>query len=81
ELLSASGFALWLALAVTASLCLLRQALSRLPPVLGAVAAIVLATLIAVVCAGIVHALYAVLGDNFARGISFWRFTLGSAAT
>ncbi len=28
ELLSASGFALWLALAVTASLCLLRQALS-----------------------------------------------------
>lgn len=48
---------------------------------LGAVAAIMLATLIAVVCAGIVHALYAVLGDNFARGISFWRFTLGSAAT
>ena len=73
--------ALWLALAVTASLCLLRQALSRLPQVLGAVAAIVLATLIAVICAGIVHALYAVLGDNFARGISFWRFTLGSAAT
>ena len=44
-------------------------------------AAIALATLIAVICAGIVHALYAVLGDNFARGISFWRFTLGSAAT
>lgn len=81
ELLSASGFALWLALAVTASLCLLRNALSRLPQVLGAVSAIALATLIAVVCAGIVHALYAVLGDNFARGISFWRFTLGSAAT
>ena len=35
ELLSASGFALWLALAVTASLCLLRQALSRLPQVMG----------------------------------------------
>src|SRR3546814_10721163 len=49
------------------------QALSRLPQLLGAVAAITLATLIAVVCAGIVHALYAVLGDNFARGISFWR--------
>ena len=81
ELLSASGFALWLALAVTASLCLLRQTLSRLPPVLGAIAATVLATLIAVVCAGIVHALYAVLGDSFASGISFWRFTLGSAAT
>ncbi len=81
ELLSASGFALWLALAVTASLCLLRQALSKLPQMLGAVAAIALAALIAVVCAGIVHALYAVLGDNFASGISFWRFTLGSAAT
>lgn len=27
------------------------------------------------------HALYAVLGDSFANGISFWRFTLGSAAT
>ena len=52
ELLSASGFALWLALAVTASLCMLRQTLSRLPPVLGAIAATVLATLIAVVCAG-----------------------------
>jgi two-component system sensor histidine kinase AlgZ len=37
----------------------------------GAVAAIALAALIAVVCAGIVHALYAVLGDSFANGISF----------
>jgi len=45
ELLSASGFAVWLALAVTASLCLLRQALSRLPQVMGAVAARVEAVL------------------------------------
>ncbi|WP_414716096.1 sensor histidine kinase [Stenotrophomonas indicatrix] len=81
ELASASGFALWLALAVTASLCLLRQALSKLPEMLGAVAAVGLAALIAILCAGIIHALYGVLGDNFASGIGFWRFTLGSAAT
>ncbi|KAF1014939.1 MAG: Sensor histidine kinase BtsS [Stenotrophomonas maltophilia] len=81
ELLSASGFALWLALAVSTSLCLLRQSLSRLPPLFGAPAAIVVAAAIAVACAGIIHALYAVLGDAFTRGISFWRFTLGSAAT
>lgn len=81
ELLSASGFALWLALAVSASLCLLRQPLSRLPQSLGALAAVAVAAAIAVACAGIIHALYAVLGDAFTRGISFWRFTLGSAAT
>lgn len=81
ELLSASGFALWLALSVSIVLCLLRGALSRLPPPLGAVAAVALAALIAVVGAAIIHALYAALGDHFARGIGFWRFTLGSAAT
>jgi len=71
ELASASGFALWLSLAVSACLCLLRRALSTLPEVLGALLAIALSALIAVACAGVVHALYAVLGDNFTRGISF----------
>lgn len=82
ELLAASGFALWLALVVTGSLCALRAPLSRLPAVLGSAAAILLAALIAVACAGVLHALYASLGgDSFASGISFWRFCLGSAAT
>lgn len=82
ELLAASGFALWLALAATVSLCMLRAPLSRLPVVLGSVAAVALAAVIAVACAGVLHALYASLGgDSFAGAIGFWRFTLGSAAT
>lgn len=81
RLLSASGFALWLALAVSGALCGLRRVLSRLPPLPGSLAAVALTGVIAVVGAGIIHALYAVLGDNFTRGIGFWRFTLGSAAT
>jgi len=81
RLLSASGFALWLALAVTVALCALRRLLSTLPPLPGSLAAIALAAVIAVIGAGIIHALYAALGDDFANGIGFWRFTLGSAAT
>ena len=81
ELLSASAFALWLALAVSGSLCALHRVLSRLPAMLGAPAAVVLAALIALLGAGIIHALYAALGDAFAREVGFWRFTLGSAAT
>lgn len=81
ELLSASGFALWLALAVSIALCLLRTALSRLPIMLGSLAAVGLSAVIAVIGAGIIHALYAVLDDQFTQAIGFWRFTLGSAAT
>ncbi|MDV3469387.1 histidine kinase [Stenotrophomonas sp. C3(2023)] len=82
ELLAASGYALWLALVATGCLCLLREPLSRLPTVLGSGLALVAVGLIAVICAGILHALYAVVDqDSFAAGISVWRFTLGSAAT
>jgi len=80
RLLSASGFALWLALAVSACLCALRGVLSRLPPILGSLVALGLVALISGAGAAIIHALYAVLGDAFARGTGFWRFTLGSAA-
>ncbi len=82
EFLAASGFALWLALAVAVSLCLSRTLLSRLPQALGAVSAVVLAASIAVVCSGIVHGLYSVTGamPGGAQLTGFWRFTLGSAA-
>ncbi len=81
RLLSASGFALWLALAVSIALCALRRVLSALPAVPGSLAAVALSAVIAAFGAGIIHGLYAALGDDFANGIRFWRFTLGSAAT
>lgn len=80
DFLSASGFALWLALAVTVCLCVARATLSRLPELLGSTLAVAMTALIAAVCAGIVHALYGVLdADGFAQQVGFWRFTLGSA--
>jgi len=81
DFLSASGFALWLALAVTVSLCSVRAMLSRLPEVPGMVLVVLMTGLIAGACAAIVHALYGVLGgSSFAQAVGFWRFTLGSAA-
>lgn len=80
DFLSASGFALWLALAATVCLCLARRPLSRLPEALGSVLAVAMAALIAVLCAGVVHGLYGALGTaGFARQVGFWRFSLGSA--
>jgi two-component system sensor histidine kinase AlgZ len=79
QFLSASTFSMWLALAVAASLCLLRQPLSRLPPQVGALLALVLAGLIAVFAAGVVYGLYTVLGAS-AIELDFWRFVSGSAA-
>lgn len=81
QFLSASAFALWLAMAVTVVLCLLRGKLSRLPQRLGGGVAVGLAGSIAVVCAGIVHALYEAIGQALpGSSVSVWRFTLGSAA-
>ena len=81
DFLSASGFALWLALAVTVSLCSVRAVLSRLPEVPGMVLVVLMTGLIAGACAAIVHALYGVLGgSSFAQAVGFWRFSLGSAA-
>lgn len=83
DFLSVSGFALWLALAVTVTLCVARARISRLPQALGAALAIVLATVIGLLGSGTLHALYAVLGNMpvVGSGVGFWRFTLGSAAT
>ncbi|MBN6150977.1 sensor histidine kinase [Xanthomonas sp. AmX2] len=80
QFLSASGFALWLALAVAGLLCVLRAPLSRPPMQLGALLAVVLAGVTAMLGAGIVHALYAALDQRWmGGGVGFWRFTLGSA--
>ena len=79
QFLSASAFSMWLALAVAGLLCTLRQPLSRLPPKVGALSALVLAGLIALFAAGVVYGLYTALGDS-AIDVAFWRFVSGSAA-
>ncbi|MFT4255946.1 MAG: histidine kinase [Pseudoxanthomonas sp.] len=79
QFLTASAFALWLAMAVTALLCLSRQWISRLPVRLGGVVALLTAAAMVVFAAGVVHALYAV-ASPLPFGVGFWRFTLGSAA-
>jgi len=81
QFLSASAFALWLAVAVTTLLCVARPRLSRLPVRIGAMTAVILASVIAMLGAGIVHALYASVGATpLEEGIGLWRFSLGSAA-
>ena len=79
QFLSASAFSLWLALAVAVLLCKLRVPLSRLPPRIGAVAALVLAGVIALFAAGVVYGLYTTIGES-AIDVGFWRFVSGSAA-
>ena len=81
QFLSASAFALWLAIAVAGCLCTARTRLSRLPLRTGALAAVLLAALIAMLCAAVVHALFASLTQlPDAAGVGFWRVVLGSAA-
>lgn len=77
--LSASGLALWLALAVAVLLCKLRAPISRLPQRLGAAVAVALAAAVALLGAGVVHALYSAVGAQ-PLGMGFWRFAGGSAA-
>ncbi|KAF1697190.1 histidine kinase [Pseudoxanthomonas koreensis] len=77
--LSASGLALWLALAVAVLLCKLRAPISRLPRRIGAAAALCLVALVAFLGAGVIHALYAAIGAE-PLGVGFWRFGGGSAA-
>jgi two-component system sensor histidine kinase AlgZ len=78
RVLSASGYALWLALVVTVLLCVGRRALSRLPPRIGALAAVGLATVAAAVVAAVVHALFTSIG-GVPPVTGAWRFTGGSA--
>ena len=78
RVLSASGFALWLALSVSVLLCVSRRALSRLPQSIGALLAVALAAAVAAVVAAVVHALFASVGKADAWP-SMMRFVTGSA--
>ncbi len=76
---TASGYALWLALSVSVLLCALRTQLSRLPMRIGALVAVGMAMLVASVAAAIVHGLFASIdADNEMPG--FGHFVVGSAA-
>jgi two-component system sensor histidine kinase AlgZ len=76
----ASGFALWLALAVAVVLCTSRRVLSRLPVPLGAAAAIAAAFAVALLGAAIVFQLDRNLGYGLLEeAVTLPRFALGSA--
>lgn len=78
---SASGFALWLALTIAVLLCASRRALSRLPVVLGSLVAVTAAASIALLGAAMLHQLDSSLGVGLVpEGVSLPRFAFGSAA-
>ena len=79
QFLSASAFALWLAIAVAVMLCISRPLLSRLRPALGVFALLLLAAGISMIAAGIVYALFTALGQP-PIGAGFLRFVSASAA-
>ncbi|MFT4197581.1 MAG: histidine kinase [Pseudoxanthomonas sp.] len=83
--LSASGLALWQAVAVSALLCVCRGWLSRLPVRAGAGAAVLVGGVVAALSAAALHmlyaSLYAVLGQaSLVEATGFGRFVLGNAA-
>ena len=78
---SASGFALWLALTVSVLLCVARVRLSRLPPLLGGVLALLLAAMVAAVGAAMLYLIDSNLGTGMVPdAVSVQRFAAGSAA-
>lgn len=79
RLVSASGYAMWLALSVSLLLCLSRRPLSALPMRSGALAAIGLIVAVVFVAASIVHTLFASIGDTSGM-TGYWRFVTGSVA-
>ncbi len=76
---STSALSLWLAISVSAVLCVSRQWLSRWPVRAGSVLALVATGAMAAFAAGAVYALYAVTGRP-PLGMGPWRFALDSAA-
>ena len=79
QFVSASGYALWLALSVSVLLCAGRKRLSRLPMRVGATAALGLALTVAVIASAVVHGLFASIAEDPALP-GFGRFVGGSAA-
>lgn len=78
---SASGFALWLALTVSVLLCVTRVRLSRLPRVLGGGLAVLLAALVAALGAALLYLIDGNLGTGMVPDdVSLQRFAAGSAA-
>jgi len=78
---SASGFALWLALTVSVLLCVARERVSRLPRPVGGVLAVLLAALVAAMGAALVHLIDGNLGTRMVpTAVSVHRFAVGSAA-
>ena len=79
--LSASGFALWLALTVSVLLCVARARLSRLPRPVGGVLALLLAATVAALGAAMLYLIDSNLGAGMvAPAVSVHRFAAGSAA-
>ena len=78
---SASGFALWLALTVSVLLCVARVALSRLPRLVGGTLALLLAALVAALGAALLYLIDGNLGTGMVPdSVSVQRFASGSAA-
>ncbi len=79
--ISASGFALWLALTVSVVLCVSRRQLSKLPGMFGGALAVLAAALIAACGAAMVYVIDTSLGYGLVPApMRLHRFVLGSAA-
>ena len=79
--ISASGFALWLALTIAVLLCASRRQLSRLPMAVGSIAAVAAAALVALLGAALLHQLDRSLGYGLIPAkVGLAQFATGSAA-
>jgi two-component system sensor histidine kinase AlgZ len=78
---SASGFALWLALTIAVLLCASRRQVSRLPVALGSLVAVAGAAFVAVLGAAMLHQLDRSLGYHLIPGsVRLLQFAFGSGA-
>ena len=81
EVVSASAFALWMALTIAVLLCLLRRRLSRLPRAAGGALATALAAAVAAGGGAMLYLIDANIGAGLVPGdVSMARFATGSAA-